>query len=60
VMRRMIPDGHILKLIDKHVDFSFVRERVRHLYSHTGRPSVDSMHPRQMRSSKPSFVSGVY
>ena len=41
VMHRMIPDGHILKLIDKHVDFSFVRERVRHLYSHTGRPSVD-------------------
>ena len=40
-MHEMIPDGHILKLIDRHVDFSFVRERARRLYSRTGRPSVD-------------------
>lgn len=40
-MQDLVPDDHILKLIDKHVDFSFVRERVRALYSHTGRPSVD-------------------
>ena len=40
-MRELVSDGHILKLIDKHVDFSFVREKVEHLYSETGRPSVD-------------------
>lgn len=40
-MHELIPDGHILKLIDRHVDFSFVRERARRLYSRTGRPSVD-------------------
>jgi transposase len=40
-MSDLVPDDHILKLIDKHIDFSFIRERVRHLYSHTGRPSVD-------------------
>jgi transposase len=40
-MRDLVPDGHILKLIDKHVDFSFVRGKVKHLYSETGRPSVD-------------------
>jgi transposase len=40
-MHELIPEDHILRLIDKHVDFSFVRDRVRHLYSHTGRPSVD-------------------
>jgi len=40
-MRDLIPDDHILKLIDRHVDFSFIREKVRHLYSETGRPSVD-------------------
>lgn len=37
----LIPEDHLLRLIHKHVDFSFVRERVRHLYSHTGRPSID-------------------
>ena len=37
----LIPKDHILRLIDKHVDFSFIRSKVKHLYSHTGRPSVD-------------------
>jgi transposase len=40
-MREMVPNDHILKRIDKRVDFSFIRDRVRHLYSRTGRPSVD-------------------
>ncbi len=37
----LIPEDHILRLIDKHVDFAFIRSKVQHLYSHTGRPSVD-------------------
>ena len=37
----LIPQDHILRLIDQHVDFSFIRAKVEHLYSHTGRPSVD-------------------
>src|SRR5262245_55682027 len=37
----LIPQDHILRLIDRHVDFSFIRSRVEHLYSDTGRPSVD-------------------
>jgi transposase len=36
-----IPDDHLLRLIDRHVDFSFVRERLRKFYSSTGRPSID-------------------
>jgi len=40
-MRELVPDRHILKLVDKHVDFTFVREKVSKLYSETGRPSVD-------------------
>jgi hypothetical protein len=36
-----IPENHLLRLIDRHVDLSFVRERVKSLYSSTGRPSVD-------------------
>jgi transposase len=36
-----IPERHLLRLIDRHVDLSFVRERVKSLYSSTGRPSID-------------------
>jgi len=36
-----IPEGHLLRLIDRHVDLSFVRERLKNLYSSTGRPSID-------------------
>jgi transposase len=37
----LIPENHILRLINRYVDFSFIRPKVEHLYSHTGRPSVD-------------------
>ena len=37
----LIPENHILPLIHRHVDFSFIRPRVEHLYSSTGRPSID-------------------
>jgi len=36
-----IPKDHILKLINRHIDFSFIYPKVKHLYSHTGRPSID-------------------
>ena len=36
-----IPEDHLLRLIDKHVDFGFVRDRLKELYSDTGRPSID-------------------
>ena len=36
-----IPQDHLLRLIDRHVDLSFVRERLRSFYSSTGRPSID-------------------
>jgi transposase len=37
----MVPENHMLRLVDKYIDFSFIREKVKHLYSHTGRPSID-------------------
>ena len=37
----LIPEDHILRLIHRHVDFSFIRSKVEHLYSSTGRPSID-------------------
>ena len=36
-----IPEDHLLRLIDRYVDFSFVRERLKSFYSSTGRPSID-------------------
>jgi len=36
-----IPETHLLRLIDRHVDFSFVRDRLQPFYSPTGRPSID-------------------
>ena len=37
----MIPENHILRLINKYIDLSFIRKQTKHLYSNTGRPSVD-------------------
>lgn len=37
----LIPEDYYLRRIDATVDFSFIRSRVAHLYSHTGRPSID-------------------
>jgi len=36
-----VPENHLLRLIDAHVDFGFVRDKVSQLYSDTGRPSID-------------------
>ncbi|OLS34870.1 IS5 family transposase, partial [Bacillus sp. MRMR6] len=29
----LVPDNHLLRLIDKHIDFSFLLEKVRPYYS---------------------------
>ena len=36
-----VPENHLLRLIEKHISFEFVRERLRNSYSKTGRPSID-------------------
>src|SRR6476660_4273939 len=36
-----IPETHLLRLIDKHISFEFVREQLKDSYSETGRPSID-------------------
>ena len=40
-MEDHVPQTHVLRLIDRHVDFGFLRNRLRPIYSETGRPSVD-------------------
>jgi transposase len=36
-----IPESHLLRLVDRHVDWSLVRDRLKNSYSSTGRPSMD-------------------
>ena len=36
-----VPKDHILREIDSAVDFDFIRDKVKHLYSNTGKPAID-------------------
>jgi transposase len=36
-----IPENHLLRLIDQHISFECVRQRLKGSYSETGRPSID-------------------
>jgi transposase/transposase InsO family protein len=40
-MEDQVPETHLLRLIEKHISFEFVRERLRNSYSESGRPSID-------------------
>ena len=41
-MDMLVPQNHLVRKIDKTIDFEFIREKVKHLYSEeTGRPSID-------------------
>jgi transposase len=40
-LESMIPTDHIVRLMEKHIDFSFTDKRTRGLYSNKGRPLVD-------------------
>src|SRR5450759_2966810 len=35
------PETQLLRLIEKHISFAFVREKLKDSYSETGRPSID-------------------
>lgn len=36
-----VTENNLLRLVDKHIDFGFVREQLKDSYSETGRPSID-------------------
>jgi transposase len=36
-----VPEDHLLRLVDRHIDFAVVRKTLEASYSHTGRPSID-------------------
>lgn len=37
----MVPGNHLLRKIDRFLDFDALRAHLKPFYSHTGRPSVD-------------------
>jgi transposase len=37
----LVPENHLLRLIDRHISFDFIREQLKDFYSDTGRPSID-------------------
>lgn len=38
----LVPSGHPLRKVDQMVEFRFIQERAKHLYSeHDGRPALD-------------------
>lgn len=36
-----VPQNHLLRKIDQFLNFDLLRAELAHLYSHTGRPSID-------------------
>jgi transposase len=40
-LEEQIPEDHLLRRLNRYIDFSFVRERLKSFYSSTGRPSID-------------------
>ncbi len=36
-----IPENHLLRLMDHHVNFEFVRAKLKDRYNEAGRPSID-------------------
>ena len=57
-----IPETHLLRLIDRYVDFSFVRDRLKDFYSPPGRPRLIRKSSCACSSaiSTGSPASGVY
>ena len=41
-LEQLVPKGHLVRKIDKHIDFEFIRDEVAHLYcKDNGRPPLD-------------------
>src|SRR5579864_5334358 len=36
-----VPENHLLRLIDRHIRFDFIRAKLKDSYSAAGRPSID-------------------
>jgi len=42
IIEQLVPEDHLLRRIDKYIDFGFIKEKVRPLYCpDNGRPCID-------------------
>ncbi len=42
MLEYLVPADHLLRKLDKYIDFEFIHDKVRHLYwDNNGRPAVD-------------------
>ena len=42
IIKNLVPKDHILRIIDRHIDFSFIRELTKNLYcENNGTPAID-------------------
>jgi transposase len=55
-LQDQIPEDHLLRLIDRHIDFSFVRKQLKEFYSPRGRPSID---PEVLRLLLVGYLYGI-
>jgi hypothetical protein len=46
-----VPESHLLRLIDKHISFEFVREQLKNSYSETGQLGGKNIQMRQERNA---------
>ena len=68
-----VPENHLLRLIDRHVNFEFIRAKLKDSYSDAGRPSIDpelllrlllvgylyGVHERKETGGGATYASGV-
>lgn len=41
-LEQLVPKNHLLRLIDHHIRFDFIRQHTEHLYcTNNGRPAID-------------------
>ena len=40
-LEELVPENHLLRIIDKSIDFNFIYDEVENLYSDKGRPGID-------------------
>jgi len=52
-----VPENHLLRLIDRHVNLEFIRAKLKDAYSDAGRPSIDP--ERLLRMLLVGYLYGV-
>jgi transposase len=40
-LESFVPADHFLRKVKEYISFDFIRDKVKHLYSHTGQPAID-------------------